>query len=46
MTDIITIGRALAVGAAETLELRDNIEGPITSEDEAKGLMKLFGQSA
>lgn len=45
MTDIINVGRALAVGAAESLELRDNIEGLNASKGEAKGFMKLLGQS-
>ena len=46
MTDMIIIGRVLAVGAAETLDLGDDIEGLDTSKGEAKEFMKLFGQGA
>ena len=45
------LGRALAIGAAETFDLRDDIEGLNAGimmkqylEGEAKDFMKLFGQ--
>lgn len=44
MTDMITVGRARAISAAETLDLRDNIKGLNVSKGEAKESMKLFGQ--
>ena len=46
MIDIINMGRAVPVGAAESLDLRDVIEGQNASRGEAKGVVQLFGQSA
>ena len=44
MTDMIIVGRARAISAAETLDLRDNIERLNVSKGEAKESMKIFGQ--
>ena len=46
LTDITSVGRVVAVSAAETLDLRDVVEGLNARKAEAEGLMKLFGQIA